>query len=157
ARVQGGQADRHGTSVFEDMGERKGLTALHTLIIGAVTDGVKELTLSYINRLGERASTRGAGRLRGARPLWRRVRMPQLELAPRSAIRQILGVRWVGLLLCVVASAASAAPRASNPAFLGIQMMDSGGRGPCLIQEATRSGPAEAAGLRGGDRVLAVD
>lgn len=51
-----------------------------------------------------------------------------------------------------------ASPRVSNPAFLGIQMMDAtGGRGPCVIEVATRDGPAEAAGLRNSDRVLAVD
>jgi hypothetical protein len=73
-------------------------------------------------------------------------------------IRQILGVRRVALLLCVVASTAVASPRASNPAFLGIQMVDAtGGRGPCVIEGATRDGPAEAAGLRSTDRVLAVD
>ena len=67
-------------------------------------------------------------------------------------------MRRVALLLCVVASTAVAAPRVSNPAFLGIQMVDaSGGRGPCVIEGATRDGPAEAAGLRSNDRVLAVD
>jgi hypothetical protein len=86
-----------------------------------------------------------------------------MDLALRPAIRQILGVLRAGLLLFViastaVASTATAAPRASNPAFLGIQMIDaSGGRGPCVIEGATRDGPAEAAGLRSGDRVLAVD
>jgi len=67
-------------------------------------------------------------------------------------------VRWVALLLCVVASTAVASPRASNPAFLGIQMFDAAGsRGPCTIEVATHDGPAEAAGLRGNDRVLSVD
>lgn len=94
-------------------------------------DGVKELTLSYISYLG-------------------------FSLAPRSVIRQILGVRW-GLTILFVASSAVAAPRASNPAFLGIRMMDASGRGPCMIEGATRDGPAEAAGLRSGDVVLAVD
>ncbi len=66
-------------------------------------------------------------------------------------------------MLCVVASTAVtstavASPRASNPAFLGIQMIDgSGGRGPCVIEGATRDGPAEAAGLRSNDHVLAVN
>lgn len=60
-------------------------------------------------------------------------------------------------MLCVVASTAVASPRASNPAFLGIQMSDVGGRGPCIIEGATRDGPAEAAGLRSYDRVIAVD
>jgi hypothetical protein len=80
-----------------------------------------------------------------------------MGLAPRPAIRQILGVRRIGLMLCVVASTAVASPRASNPAFLGIQMYDAGGRGPCTIEGATRDGPAEAAGLRSNDRVIAVD
>jgi membrane-associated protease RseP (regulator of RpoE activity) len=80
-----------------------------------------------------------------------------LELATRAVIGQILGVRWVGLVICFVASSALAAPRASNPAFLGVQMMDAGGRGPCMIQVATHDGPAEAAGLRSGDLVLTVD
>jgi membrane-associated protease RseP (regulator of RpoE activity) len=82
------------------------------------------------------------------------------RLAPRAAIRQILGVRRVGLVLCLmgsVASVALAAPRSSNPAFLGIQMQDAGGRGPCMIEVATRESPAEAAGLRAGDLVIAVD
>ena len=71
-------------------------------------------------------------------------------------------MRWTGLTTCVVASiawasTAAAAPRASNPAFLGIQMQDAGGHGPCMIEIATRDGPAEAAGLRGGDIVISVD
>jgi membrane-associated protease RseP (regulator of RpoE activity) len=79
------------------------------------------------------------------------------ELAPRAAIRQILGVRWVGLAVCFIASTALAAPRSSNPAFLGIQMQDTTGHGPCMIEAVTRESPAEAAGLRGGDLVLALD
>jgi membrane-associated protease RseP (regulator of RpoE activity) len=90
---------------------------------------VKELTLSYI----------------------------AFELAPRAAIRQILGVRWVGLSACFIASTALASPRSSNPAFLGIQMQDTTGHGPCMIEAATRESPAESAGLRGGDLVLALD
>jgi len=66
-------------------------------------------------------------------------------------------VRWAGLVCCLVASTAVAAPRSSNPAFLGIQMQDAGGRGPCMIEVATRDSPAEAAGLRAGDLVLSVD
>lgn len=78
-------------------------------------------------------------------------------MAFERAIRQILGVRRAGLLLGLVASSALAGPRASNPAFLGIQMMGVGGRGPCMIESPTRDGPAEAAGLRSGDVVIAVD
>jgi hypothetical protein len=70
---------------------------------------------------------------------------------------QILGVRWVGIVSVLLASTAVAAPRSSNPAFLGIQMQDAGGRGPCMIESATRESPAEAAGLRGGDLVISVD
>jgi hypothetical protein len=70
---------------------------------------------------------------------------------------QILGVRCAGLILCLIASTAVAAPRSSNPAFLGIMMQDSGGQGPCMIQAATRESPAEAAGLRGGDVVRTLD
>jgi hypothetical protein len=66
-------------------------------------------------------------------------------------------VRWAGLILLFTSAVAVAAPRVSNPAFLGIRMMDAGGRGPCMIELVTRDGPAEAAGLRGGDLVLAVD
>lgn len=66
-------------------------------------------------------------------------------------------MRWAGLVCCLVASTAVAAPRSSNPAFLGIQMQDAGGRGPCMIEVATRDSPAEAAGLRAGDLVISVD
>src|SRR3954467_7995739 len=70
-----------------------------------------------------------------------------MDLAPRPVIRQSVGVRRVGLMLCVVASTAVASPRASNPAFLGIQMFDAtGGRGPCTLEGAPRHGPPEAAG-----------
>jgi membrane-associated protease RseP (regulator of RpoE activity) len=36
-------------------------------------------------------------------------------------------------------------------------MQDAGGRGPCMIEGATRNSPAEAAGLRSGDLVISVD
>lgn len=104
--------------------------------MGGIRHGVKELTLSYINDAPRR---------------WNMV------LALRSLIGQILGVRWAGLVCCLFASTALAAPRSSNPAFLGIQMQDAGGRGPCMIEVATRDSPAEAAGLRAGDIVLAVE
>lgn len=70
---------------------------------------------------------------------------------------QIHRVRWVGLAALLMTSLATAAPRSSNPAFLGIQMQDAGGRGPCMIEAATHDSPAEAAGLRGGDLVLSLD
>jgi len=123
-------------TVFEHVGEMEGVATLHEIMIEADTNGVKELTLSYI----------------------------VFGLARGLAIRQILGVRWAGLLACILAtlavwtaSVAHAAPRASNPAFLGIQMDPTSGRGACLIDQATRDSPAEAAGLRGGDLVVAID
>lgn len=36
-------------------------------------------------------------------------------------------------------------------------MQDAGGRGPCMVEGATRDSPAEAAGLRNGDLVLTID
>lgn len=82
------------------------------------------------------------------------------RIAPCPAIVQIHRVRWAGLLCCIAAgfaAPATAAPRSSNPAFLGIQMQDAGGRGPCMIEATTRDSPAAAAGLRGGDLVLSID
>ena len=108
-------------------------------MIGGLGHGVKELTLSYI--MGG-----ACGRAR-----------PCKALAPRAPIVQIHRVRWVGLACMFVASVAVAAPRSSNPAFLGIQMLDAGGRGPCMVEAATHDSPAEAAGLRGGDLVLSID
>jgi len=89
--------------------------------------GVKDLTLSYM----------------------------VIALAPRLAMGQILGVRWVGLLACVIAPAAWAAPRSSNPAFLGVRM-DAAANVPCRIMPTPET-PAEAAGLLDGDIVMAVD
>src|ERR1041384_6394905 len=99
------------------------------IMIGGHRDEVKELTLSYM----------------------------VFELATRPVIGQILGVRWAGFVACFVASTALAAPRSSNPAFLGIQMQDITGHGPCMIEAATHDSPAEAAGLRSGDFVVALD
>ena len=69
-------------------------------------------------------------------------------------------MRWPGLLACVAlssaASIADAAPRVSNPAFLGIQMLPAP-QGACMIRQVTADSPAEAAGLRGGDLVTAID
>ena len=67
-----------------------------------------------------------------------------------------------GLLFCVAAllgsgGIAAAAPRASNPAFLGIKMQDAGGRGPCMVEAVTRNSPAEAAGLRNNDLIVAIN
>jgi membrane-associated protease RseP (regulator of RpoE activity) len=73
-------------------------------------------------------------------------------------------VRWAGLFACVVSSVAvtlpvsvtEAGPRASNPAFLGIQMLPAP-QGACLVRQVTADSPAEAAGVRGGDLITAID
>jgi len=72
-------------------------------------------------------------------------------------IGQILGVRWAGLLVCVVAATAAAAPRASNPAFLGIEMRNPGSPDPCMVGAAIADSPADLAGLHTGDVVVAFD
>src|ERR1700750_1028059 len=86
-------------------------------------------------------------------------------LAHGASIRQILAVgrlrTWLlGTSLALFASAgagaALAAPRVSNPAFLGIQMLPSS-PGSCLIRQVTAESPAEAAGLRGGDLITGID
>lgn len=59
---------------------------------------------------------------------------------------------WLGLLF---ASASQAAPRQSNPAFLGIQMVD--GPDGCVIEGVTAGGPAADARAEIGDTILAFD
>jgi hypothetical protein len=59
---------------------------------------------------------------------------------------------WLGLLF---ASASQAAPRQSNPAFLGIQMGD--GPDGCVIEGVTAGGPAADARAEIGDTILAFD
>lgn len=59
---------------------------------------------------------------------------------------------WLGLLF---ASASQAAPRQSNPAFLGIQMVD--GPDGCVIEGVTAGGPASDASAEIGDTILAFD
>ncbi|HET9623129.1 MAG TPA: PDZ domain-containing protein [Kofleriaceae bacterium] len=72
-------------------------------------------------------------------------------------------MRWAGLFAVLASSfavasvaPAGAAPRASNPAFLGIQMLPAP-QGACLVRQVTADSPAEAAGLRGGDLITAID
>jgi hypothetical protein len=79
------------------------------------------------------------------------------ELARGAAIRQILRVRWLGLLACLVATTAVGAPRASNPAFLGIEMSSQTGPDPCIVRGTIPGSPAAAAGMRSGDVVVAFD
>jgi hypothetical protein len=67
-------------------------------------------------------------------------------------------VRFFGLIvvLLLAAKSASAAPsNQSNPAFLGIGMQPFAGS--CVITNITRCSPAEDAGLREDDVVLAID
>lgn len=60
-------------------------------------------------------------------------------------------------LLCLASGSAPAGPRSSNPAFLGIEMRNPGGPDPCIVRAAIPDSPAEQAGLRPGDVVLAFD
>ena len=79
-------------------------------------------------------------------------------LAGRPSFRQSLGVRFLGFLvaLLVAAKSAAAAPsNRSNAAFLGIAMNDFAGG--CLITNITKCSPAEDAGLRVDDMVMAID
>ncbi len=74
-------------------------------------------------------------------------------------------MRWLGLSMICAASVAAAAPKASNPAFLGIGMHDNqmvgangvGRVGPCVIDTVTPGGGAQAAGVQPGDVILHVD
>ncbi len=74
-------------------------------------------------------------------------------------------MRWVGLWVLCAASVATATPKASNPAFLGIGMHDNqlvtsngqGRVGPCVIDTVTPGGGAQAAGILPGDIILHVD
>src|SRR4051794_1718830 len=69
-------------------------------------------------------------------------------------------------MLVVLGSAtAVAAPRASNPTFLGIGMHDMQSQaaaqpplvGPCVIDSITSGGGAQAAGVQPGDVILELD
>ena len=66
-------------------------------------------------------------------------------------------MRWLGLLFVLVASTAHA--KSSNPAFLGVQMDDIGGRGagPCRVSGVTKDSAAESAGLQASDIFVTMD
>lgn len=92
-------------------------------------DGVKNPTLSYIVT-------------------------PRQRLAPRRSIVQIRGMRWLPVL-ALAAGTASAEPRASNPAFVGIKMNDLGIG--CQVADVVAGGPAKDAGVRTQDLILTID
>lgn len=64
-------------------------------------------------------------------------------------------MRWFVVLVSALLASASAAPRQSNPAFLGIGF--SGGPMGCEINTVTPGGPAADAGIEPGDSILAFD
>ena len=66
-------------------------------------------------------------------------------------------MRWLvaSLLVVLFAARANAAGPASNPAFLGIEMTDSGAG--CIVNAVTNCSPAQDAGLRFGDFIVAMD
>ncbi len=76
-------------------------------------------------------------------------------------------MRWFGLIVWLAASAAQAKP--SNPAFLGIEMIDvqrqvsptgasvGPSLGPCLVRGVTRGSGAKAAGLTPDDILATID
>ena len=67
-------------------------------------------------------------------------------------------VRLLAFVL-VLFGAATVYARPSNPAFLGIQMSDSGapGAGPCVVTKITAGTGAASSGLRAGDMLMTLD
>ena len=77
-------------------------------------------------------------------------------------------MRWLVVVVVGLSAAVQAAPKPSNPAFLGIGMHDSsygsaplgGGAphlGPCVIDTVTPGAGAQAAGIQPGDTILRLD
>ncbi len=64
-------------------------------------------------------------------------------------------MRWLGFLVVFVAASSASAAPASNPSFLGIEMSDMGAA--CVVQSVTNCSPAQDAGLRFGDLIVAID
>jgi membrane-associated protease RseP (regulator of RpoE activity) len=59
-----------------------------------------------------------------------------------------------------VGSPSTAFAKASNPAFLGVQMSDIGnarGAGPCRVTSVTKDSAAESAGMQDGDELVSMD
>lgn len=78
-----------------------------------------------------------------------------MDLARLPSFRQSLRVRWLGFLVVLVSASSASAGPTSNPSFLGIEMSDMGGA--CVIQSVTRCSPAQDAGLRFGNLIVAID
>jgi hypothetical protein len=79
-----------------------------------------------------------------------------MEFAFCGRFRQIHRVRWLASLMVLLFCArAHAAGPASNPSFLGIEM-DPAGDG-CVVRTVTSCSPAQDAGLRFGDFIVAMD
>lgn len=71
-------------------------------------------------------------------------------------------LRTLSALLVVLSPLVASADESSNPAFLGVGMHDMGATaagqvGPCVIDTVTPDSGASAAGLRGGDVMVALD
>lgn len=72
-------------------------------------------------------------------------------------------MRWLSLVVLMVAQVSAAQARPSNPAFLGIGMHDlqqsptaGTALGPCLVDTVTRGSGAKAAGLQAGDILTSI-
>jgi len=63
-------------------------------------------------------------------------------------------MRWLAVL-ALAAGTASAEPRASNPAFIGIKMQPM--KFGCAIDDVVNGGPAKDAGVRARDVILSID
>lgn len=64
-------------------------------------------------------------------------------------------MRWLGFLAVLFAASSASAAPASNPSFLGISMDSIGA--VCVIRNVTNCSPAQDAGLRFGDGIVAID
>ena len=78
-----------------------------------------------------------------------------MDLAPAGSIRHILRVRWLGFVVVFAVGGVAHAGPLSNPAFLGIKMVD--GRPGCVVESVTKGSAAQDAGLRSGDLIAAMD
>ncbi|NVB84326.1 MAG: PDZ domain-containing protein [Kofleriaceae bacterium] len=64
-------------------------------------------------------------------------------------------MRWLGFLAVLFAASSASAAPASNPSFLGITMNSIGA--VCVVADVTNCSPAQDAGLRFGDAIVAID